>query len=101
MSVLYAQVKWTIAIFALTQLFAFNAMKHNNIHWCKTKLFNAPMIAVSTTVSQPCHNKECTFASYAMSRMQIAYNVAIKTYVLSAINQSILYSKVIIYIIKI
>ena len=76
-------------------------MKHNNIHWCKTKIFNAPMIVVSTTVSQPCHNKEYSFASYVMSRMQIAYNAAIVTHVLSVINQLILYSKVIIYIIKI
>ena len=76
-------------------------MKHNNIHWCKTKLFNAPMIAVSTTVSQPCHNKEYSFARYVISQMQIAYNVAIVTPVQSAINLSILYSKVIIYIIKI
>ena len=87
MSVLYAQLKQKIAIYVKTQLIAFNAMKHNNIHWCKTKLFNAQMIAVSTTVSQPCHNKEYTFARYVMSRMQIVYNVAIVTHVLSAINQ--------------
>ena len=76
-------------------------MKHNNTHWCKTKLFNAPIIAVSITVSHSSINKEYTFARYAMSRMQIVLNVAIVEYVLSAINLSILYSKVIIYIIKV